>query len=124
MAKDDSSLGKRKSRRRAALRTCLVQARVSPGELEAWRSNARAAGVSSSGLLRQAMTRTGRWTPAGAAVERERTREIARIGRNLNQIARWVNGHKAAADAVEVIVHLIAIDQAVLDLTRPNPPEG
>lgn len=124
MAKGDSPLGKRKSRRRAPLRTCLVQARVSPDELEAWRSNARAAGVSSSGLLRQAMTRTGRWTPAGAAVERERTRELARIGSNLNQIAKWANGYKAAADAVEVIVHLIAIDQAVQDLAWPDPPEG
>ena len=49
---------------------------------------ARAAGVSLSELLRRAMARTRTWTVAAAAVERERTWELARIGNNLNQLAR------------------------------------
>ena len=101
----ETGSGKRKSQRRN-----LVQARVSSAELAAWRSKAAAAGVSSSVLLRQAMFRTGAWTPSSADVERERarevergrTREIARIGNNLNQVARWVNAHKSSADAGEV----------------------
>lgn len=107
-------------------RTTLVQARVSAEELAAWRSKAAAAGVSSSALLRQAMARTGVWTPSSAdverkrarEVERERTREIARIGGNLNQISRWANTYKSSADAGEVLVRLVAIEQALRGLAR------
>ena len=50
---------------------------------------------------------------AAAEVERERTRELARIGSNLDQIARWANTYKENAEAMEVIAHLIAIEQAL-----------
>ena len=40
-----------------------------------------------------------------------RTREVARIGSNLNQIARWVNTHKTAAEAAEIVAHLVAIER-------------
>jgi len=121
MAKTDS--GARKSQRRT-----LVQARVSAEELAAWRSKAAAAGVSSSVLLRQAMVRTGAWTPSSSDVERERarevergrTREIMRIGNNLNQIAKWANVHKSSADAGEVLVRLVAIEQALRELALPG----
>ena len=43
-----------------------------------------AARVSLSALLRQAMARTRTWTAPATEVERERTRELARIGANLN----------------------------------------
>ena len=70
-------------------RTLIAQARVSEAELAKWRAKAAAAGVGLSELLRRAMARTRTWTAAAAKVERERTRELARIGSNLNQIARW-----------------------------------
>ena len=54
-------------------------------------------------------TRT--WTAAAAEVERERTRELARIGSNLNQIARWANTHKTEAEAVQILAHLVAIER-------------
>ena len=38
-------------------------------------------------------------------IERERSRQVARIGNNLNQIARWANTHAEKADAFEVIAH-------------------
>ena len=106
-----------------------MQVRVRPSELAVWRSKAAAAGVPLSVLLRQAMARTGAWTPSPAddererahEVERGRTREIARIGKNLNQIARWVNAHKASADAGEVLVRLVAIERALRDLSLPGP---
>ena len=56
--------------------------------------------------------RTRTWTAPAAAVERERTRQIARIGNNPNQIARWANTYKTATAAVEVIAHLVAIERA------------
>ena len=55
-----------------------------------------------------------RVTPAAV----ERIRQVARIGNNLNQIARWANSHATPIDAVEIIVHLIAIEQEIARLAR------
>ena len=70
-------------------RTVMVAARVTPAEHAAWQAKAAAVGVSPSRRLRPAMARTRTWTAAAADVERERTRQVARIGNNLNQLARW-----------------------------------
>ena len=56
------------------------------------------------------------WTVAHAEVERERTRELARIGANLNQIARWANTYASEAEAIEVVAHLVAIERALAEL--------
>ena len=37
------------------------------------------------------LLRAPRWTAPAVVVERERTRQVARIGNNLNQLARWAN---------------------------------
>ncbi len=97
-------------------RTVTAAARVSPGELAEWRAKAASAGVPLSALLREAMARTRTWTAPAAEVERERTRQIARIGSNLNQIARWANTFASTAEAVEVVAHLVAIERALAAL--------
>ena len=99
-------------------RTVRVHARVSPAELADWRAKAAAAGVPLSDLLRQAMARTRTWTVAVAEVERERTRQVARIGSNLNQLARWANRHASAVEAVEVIANLVAFERELRKLAR------
>ncbi len=99
-------------------RTAVVRARVTPAEHADWLAKAAAAGVSPSRLLRQAMARTRTWTAAAAQVERERTRQVARIGNNLNQIARWANTQATPIDAVEIIVYLIAIEREIARLAR------
>jgi hypothetical protein len=38
--------------------------------------------------------------------ERQRLAMLNRINSNLNMISRWVNTHKSAADAVQVMVYL------------------
>ncbi len=96
-------------------RTAVVRARVSPSEHAAWLAKA-AAGVSPSDLLRQAMARTRTWTAAATEVERERTRQVARIGNNLNQIARWANSQATPIDAFEIIAHLIVIEREIARL--------
>ena len=105
-------------------RTVTAAARVSPAELADWRAKAAAAGVSLSALLRQAMARTRTWTAPAAAVERERTRELARIGANLNQIARWANTFKANAETVEIVAHLVAIERALAALAPVVRPDA
>ena len=39
----------------------------------------------------KAMARTRTWTAPAMVGESERVRQIARIGNNLNQLARWAN---------------------------------
>ena len=69
-------------------------------------------GVSLSELLRQAMARTQTWTAPAREVESARTRQIARIGSNLNQIARWAHTHvNEDLAVVEVLAHLVAIER-------------
>jgi len=103
-------------------RTVTIKVRVTGAEQAGWQTKAESTGVSLSKLVRSAMTRVKTWTPANAEIERERNRELAKIGNNLNQIARWANAYKSAADAIEVISHLRAIEQ-MLDSSfsyRPN----
>ena len=107
-----------------AERTPLVAARVTPAEHAAWHEKAAAAGVSTSALLREAMARTRTWTAPARAVERERTREIARIGNNLNQLARWANTHKTAAEAVTVLAHLVSFERSLLAAARIEEDGG
>ncbi len=95
-----------------------VKIRSSEAERAAWHAKARAAGLTLSDLIRRSIGRAHTWTVAHAEVERERTREVARVGNNLNQIARWANTHKGAVEAVEVIGHLIAIERALAALAR------
>ena len=99
-------------------RTVMVAARVTPAEHAAWRDKAAAAGVSPSVLLREAMARTRTWTAPARAVEGERTRQIARIGNNLNQLAHWANTHASAAEAVSVIAHLVSFERSLLRVAR------
>ncbi|MDE0124247.1 MAG: MobC family plasmid mobilization relaxosome protein, partial [Bryobacterales bacterium] len=87
-------------------------------EHAAWKEKAAAAGVSPSALLREAITRTRTWTAPPLAVERERTRQVARIGNNLNQIARWANTHPSEAEAVEVIAGLLSVERSLLAVAR------
>ena len=50
---------------------------------------------------RLAMARKRTWTAAAAGAERERTGQVARLGSNLNQLARCANRHASAVEAVE-----------------------
>ena len=88
---------------RAAGRDVWVKIRASEAERAEWHAKARSAGLTLSDLVRRSVRRVRPWTVAHAEVERERTRELARIGANLNQIARWANTFKANAEAVEIV---------------------
>ncbi len=45
-------------------------------------------------------------------------RELARLGNNLNQIAKWANHYKAGANALAIIAELINIDREIARITR------
>ena len=47
---------------------------------------------------------------------------MARIGANLNQIARGANTYKGDAEAIQIITHLVAIERdlgALIDTEKP-----
>ena len=94
-------------------RAVWVKIRSSDAERAEWHAKARAAGLSLSDLVRRSVGRVRTWTVAHTEIERERTRELARIGSNLNQIARWANTHKEDAEALQVVAHLVAIERAL-----------
>ena len=107
----------------ARRRPVLVAVRLTPDESADWRAKASAAGVPLSALIRRAMARTRTWTAPAAEVERERTRQVSRIGNNLNQIARWANTRKGAAEAVEIVARLVAIERALKALAPVGDPD-
>ena len=71
----------------SAGRAVWVKIRASEAERAEWHAKARSAGLTLSDLVRRSVGRVRTWTVPHAEVERERTRELARIGNNLNQIA-------------------------------------
>ncbi len=105
-------------------RAVWVKVRASEAERAEWHAKARAAGLTLSDLVRRAVGRTRTWTVAHAEVERERVQQVARIGNNLNQIARWANTHRGAIEAVEVIGHLVAIRRALAALSPAEGPDS
>ena len=94
-------------------RKVWLKIRANEAERADWHAKARSVGLSLSDLVRRSVGRVRTWTVAHAELERERTRELARIGSNLNQIARWANIYRENAEAVEVIAHLAAIERTL-----------
>ena len=106
----------------SAGREVWVKVRASEAERAEWHAKARSVGLSLSDLVRRSVGRVRTWTVAHTELARERTRELARIGSNLNQIARWANIHKENAEVVEVVAHLVAIERALDTLTVKGEP--
>lgn len=102
-----------------------VHVKVTEAERVQWQALAESEGVSVADLIRR---RVGDARPVGRAPVRRRAARradplllatLGRIGNNLNQIARWANVHKDAADAVQVLAALAAIDN-ILSSYRPH----
>lgn len=91
--------------------------RVTPTEKLAWQEKAVLSGLTLSNLIRQAMSRTRTWTVSNSSLIQEQTRQIARIGNNLNQIAKWANTYKQTAEAIEVIQALRLIQETLHELS-------
>ncbi len=94
-----------------------IKIRLGKQEKLAWQEKAARAGISLSTLIREAMGRTRTWTAGDRSSIQEQTRQISRIGNNLNQIAKWANTYKGTAEAIEVIEALRAIEQTLIQLS-------
>ena len=98
-------------------RTVLVKVRATEAERQQWREKAEAAGLSLSDLVRPSLGKVRTWTAQDREATDARTRDLAKLGNNLNQIARWANTYKTAADAIQVMAHLRAIEQELRRVT-------
>ena len=91
-------------------RSTAVVIRVHPEERDLLKLNAGIHGMSVSDYVRQTCLRLRlRRTPE----EKRRLRELARIGSNLNQIARWANTYKESMEAVEVLSALTRLEEKI-----------
>ena len=91
-------------------RSTAVIIRVHPEERDLLKLNAGIHGMSVSDYVRQTCLGLRlRRTPE----EKRRLRELARIGSNLNQIARWANTYKDSLEAVEVIAALASLETQI-----------
>jgi hypothetical protein len=111
----------------AEKRDSYIKVRLNKSEKIDWQEKAVLAGISLSNLIRQAMARTQTWTAADRGLISEQTRQISRIGNNLNQIAKWANTYKSTAEAIEVIECLREIEkklEVISSFPSAPPPEA
>ena len=108
---------------RKVQRTNTISIRLTDSEKLDWELKAHAAGLTISQLAREAMNRVKVMNVSDRAIQIQRTYQIAKIGNNLNQIARWANTYTNTIEAVEVITYLIAIEKALLALASTKGSE-
>ena len=97
-------------KKKAHARSTAVVIRVHPEERDLLKLNAGLHGMSVSDYVRQTCLGLRlRRTPE----EKRRLRELARIGSNLNQLARWANTYKESLEAVEVLVALTSLENQI-----------
>lgn len=89
-------------------RSAWIKLRVTPAEKEAIALKAATQGQTVTDFIRQrALGYRLRQTP----LEKEHVRQLARIGANLNQLARWANVHKNRAEALDVLTALVSLER-------------
>ena len=101
-----------------------IKVRLSKAEKLWWQEKAVRAGLSLSNLIREAMKKTQTWTVQDRGLIAEHTRQIRRIGINLNQIAKWANTYGSTAEAVEIIECLKIIETKLEEISSfPSAPK-
>ncbi|WP_321401733.1 MobC family plasmid mobilization relaxosome protein [Maridesulfovibrio sp.] len=91
-----------------AKKTEKLSMRVSSKDKELILAMAAESGMSMADFVR---VRLGQTRVRRSKIEREKLLHLARIGNNLNQIARWANTHKSGADALLILAELTSIEQ-------------
>jgi hypothetical protein len=107
-----------------------VHVKASEAERAAWQEMANNAELTLSDLVRSKM---GESDQVGRSPKRrkrltkkadpELLHQLAKIGNNINQLAKWANQYKSSAEAVAIISHLSAIDlelNKVLEFSFPT----
>jgi hypothetical protein len=88
----------------------IIRFRVSPEEKNAIEEKASARSQTLTDFLRQ---RALNYRLRKSQDEKERIRQLARIGNNLNQLARWANTYKDRAEAMAILGELVSLERVV-----------
>ena len=89
-----------------------VKLRTTLEQRDAWYAKAEAKGVTFSHLARQTLDGvTVRRRPQLRRVDPALLRQLARLGNNLNQLARWANRDQRYAETAQIMGQLIAIER-------------
>lgn len=105
-----------------ARRTSELRVRTTREERDRWHALAAAAGLTLSELVRRSLDRVRTWTAGRADLERERNIQLARIGNNVNQLARWAHTHKGAADTVLIVARLSKVAEQLRAIRDEREP--
>jgi hypothetical protein len=99
----------------------FLKVRVSGAELQEVRAKAFLTEQSVSDFIR---FRAFNYRVRQTAADKERLRQLARIGSNINQLARWANTHKAAGPTLEVLLWLNRLALNVADIAHGEADDG
>ena len=88
----------------------VIRFRVSPEEKAAIVEKASVQSQTLADFLRQ---RALNYRLRKSQDEKERIRQLARIGNNLNQLARWANTYKYRAEAMTILAALVTLERAL-----------
>ncbi|MDR1685806.1 MAG: plasmid mobilization relaxosome protein MobC [Desulfovibrio sp.] len=106
--------------RTTAARVTSLRVRLHPEEKELLRLNAGIQGLSVTDYIRRnCLSFHLRKSP----VEKERLQQLARIGANLNQIAKWANTYTRVVEAVEILTALAGLERAIGAFTAAEKTE-
>ena len=98
-------------------RDFLLKVRVTPEEREAVQTAAADTGLTVSDYVR---LRLAHQRIRQTAAERDTLTHLARIGSNINQIARWANTHANRIDALDILMRLDELQVEIKALTEPG----
>lgn len=94
-----------------------IKIRASEAQRDAWYDKARLKGVTFSELVRQSLdgVRIQRRHQL-RSVDPDLLRQLARLGNNLNQLARWANRDQRYVESATVLARLVEIDRELAAL--------
>lgn len=95
-----------------------LQIRIDDDIKENWLLKAKEQGTTLTELIITAVDGTKVKRRKRVNVDPALIRQLARLGNNLNQIAKWANRYKADANALAIIAELINIDREIAGITR------
>lgn len=90
-----------------------VELRIEEAVKAAWLLKAQEQGSTLTDLIVSAVNGKTVKRRNRVTVDPALIRQLAQIGNNLNQIARWANQHKQGVDAMNVITVLVDIDREI-----------
>ena len=103
------------------IRTAWIKLRVTSAEKEAITDKAHAQGQTVTDFIRQ---RALDYRLRQTYLEKEHVRQLARIGANLNQLARWANIYKGRVETLEVLTVLVSLERELRDGPQPADTGG